>query len=133
MGNGKNKLSGKIFNRLFGAEIEAKAKEIAAAEAQRIADERRYDARLLQVEENLRSHNKYIEEQKNKSSGCSEIDYFDFENYFRGPREVVKQWQQGYLKYFQGKKKQDCKSKDQNNQDQKSQIESRRKPEEKTV
>ena len=104
MENGKNKLSGKIFNRLFGAEIEAMAKEIAAAEAQRIADERRYDARLLQVEENLRSHNKYIEEQKNKSSGCSEIDYFDFENYFRGPREVVKQWQQGYLKYFQGKK-----------------------------
>ena len=35
--------------------------------------------------------------------------------------------------YFQGKKKQDCKSKDQNNQDQKNLIESRRKPEEKTV
>lgn len=46
---------------------------------------------------------------------------------------TVQEARKNLLMYFQGKKKQDCKSKDQNNQDQKSQIESRRKPEEKTV
>ena len=46
---------------------------------------------------------------------------------------TVQEARKNLLIYFQGKKKQDCKSKDQNNQDQKSQIESRRKPEEKTV
>ena len=46
---------------------------------------------------------------------------------------TVQEARKNLLIYFQGKKKQDCKSKDQNNQDQKSQIESRRKPEGKTV
>lgn len=46
---------------------------------------------------------------------------------------TVQEARKNLLMYFHGKKKQDCKSKDQNNQDQKSQIESRRKPEEKTV
>ena len=46
---------------------------------------------------------------------------------------TVQEARKNLLMYFQGKKKQDCKSKDQNNQDQKSQIESRRKPEEITV
>lgn len=41
---------------------------------------------------------------------------------------TVQEARKNLLMYFQGKKKQDCKSKDQNNQDQKSQIESRRKP-----
>lgn len=46
---------------------------------------------------------------------------------------TVQEARKNLLMYFQGKKKQDCKSKDQNNQDQKNLIESRRKPEEKTV
>lgn len=46
---------------------------------------------------------------------------------------TVQEARKNLLMYFQGKKKQDCKSKDQNNQDQKSQIESHRKSEEKTV
>lgn len=46
---------------------------------------------------------------------------------------TVQEARKNLLMYFQGKKKQDCKSKDQNNQDQKSQTESHRKPEEKTV
>ena len=34
----------------------------------------------------------------------SEIDYFDFENYFRGDRELIKERQKEYLPYFAGKK-----------------------------
>ena len=31
------------------------------------------------------------------------VDYFDFENHFRGPRENIKELQKQYLKYFIGK------------------------------
>lgn len=31
------------------------------------------------------------------------IDYFDFENHFRGPRENIKSVQQQYVKYFEGR------------------------------
>lgn len=65
-------------------------------------DAKYYDTRIFQIEENLRSNNEFIEDCKKDK--LSEIDYFDFENYFRGPREVVKGWQEGYLKYFEGRK-----------------------------
>lgn len=32
------------------------------------------------------------------------IDYFDFENHFRGSREAIKSVQQQYVKYFEGRK-----------------------------
>ena len=46
---------------------------------------------------------------------------------------TVQEARKNLLMYFRGKKKQDCKSQDQNNRDQKSQIESHKKSEEKTV
>ena len=33
------------------------------------------------------------------------IDYFDFENYFRGSKEAIKENQKQYIPYFEGKKK----------------------------
>ncbi|MDD3220936.1 MAG: methyltransferase domain-containing protein [Lachnospiraceae bacterium] len=32
------------------------------------------------------------------------VDYFDFENHFRGPRETIKEVQRQYIKYFEGRK-----------------------------
>ena len=38
-----------------------------------------------------------------KEDTYSGIDYFDFENYFRGSIEQIKRNQQQYLKYYEGK------------------------------
>ena len=66
-----------------------------------ILHERRYDERLMVVEENLRQNNQFIETQKNNA--LNDIDYFDFENTFRGPREAIKESQRGYVKYFKNR------------------------------
>ena len=41
---------------------------------------------------------------KEPSNTYNSIDYFDFENHFRGPRDQVKEVQKIYLPYFEGKK-----------------------------
>ena len=101
-----NNIWNRIFMRMFGKIV----RQVAFEETQksdvkiqawvhRLIDEKGYDTRLLQVEDNLRNNNSYINAQI-KGSSCDDIDYFDFENYFRGSREVIKEWQKGYLKYL---------------------------------
>ena len=55
---------------------------------------------LSVVNENLRNINAQAE--KERAEAELELDYFDFENYFRGPREKIKESQAGYLHYYQG-------------------------------
>ena len=42
--------------------------------------------------------------EKQGSQAYGEIDYFDFENHFRGSREAIKERQKEYLPYFEGRK-----------------------------
>ncbi len=42
--------------------------------------------------------------EKQGSQAYGDIDYFDFENHFRGSREAIKERQKEYLPYFAGKK-----------------------------
>ena len=60
-----------------------------------------YDQRIMTVEENLRQNNDFI--QTLKKDNLSAIDYFDFENTFRGPRAAIKESQKDYVKYFEGR------------------------------
>lgn len=41
---------------------------------------------------------------ENSGQAYGELDYFDFENCFRGDRETIKERQREYLQYFAGKK-----------------------------
>lgn len=97
----------RLFNRLFGSLVRQMAKEEAYKESrlqmEEILSSKGYDVRLLQVEENLRSNNTFIDAQR-KAASCNDIDYFDFENYFRGSRETIKEWQNVYVPYFKGRK-----------------------------
>ena len=64
--------------------------------------------RLLTLEENMRSNNKRLQgivETMELDNPYSLIDYGQFENNFRGSRELIKQRQQIYVSYFQEKKK----------------------------
>lgn len=65
---------------------------------------------VLTIGENIRNNNSIIRwmredirNLKEKAAGdaYAEIDYFDFENHFRGSREHVKQCQSQYLRYFE--------------------------------
>lgn len=42
-----------------------------------------------------------VEKQEGNAYNC--IDYFDFENHFRGSREAIKEVQRQYIPYFEGK------------------------------
>lgn len=79
-------------------------RQIAREEIANATAARRYDERILQAENNLRDINTYIQETEAKKNKSLDIDYFDFENYFRGPRETIMQWQDVYLPYFEGRK-----------------------------
>lgn len=41
--------------------------------------------------------------QRENENDYTDVDYFDFENYFRGSRQVIKENQKEYIKYFIGK------------------------------
>lgn len=79
-------------------------RQISREEIANATAARRYDERILQAENNLRDINTYIQETEAKKNKSLDIDYFDFENYFRGPRETIMQWQEVYLPYFEGRK-----------------------------
>lgn len=79
-------------------------RQISREEIASATSARRYDERILQAENNLRDINTYIQETEAKKNKSLDIDYFDFENYFRGPRETIMQWQEVYLPYFEGRK-----------------------------
>ncbi len=66
-----------------------------------IFSQREYEQRLFRIEENLRQNNAVLENLKKNT--LAEIDYFDFENAFRGPRDTIKESQRKYVPYFQGK------------------------------
>jgi len=97
---GEHRLRKKVYDKFFKARVADEVKKILNAQILKTISEKGYDQRLLQVEENLRNVNQFVE---NSQKSCDEIDYFDFENYFRGPRETVKKWQEDYLPYFQGR------------------------------
>lgn len=79
-------------------------RQISREEIASATSARRYDERILQAENNLRDINTYIQETEAKKNKSLDIDYFDFENYFRGPRETIMKWQEVYLPYFEGRK-----------------------------
>lgn len=65
---------------------------------------------LTTIGENIRNNNSFIQWMredirilKEKAAGntYAEIDYFDFENHFRGSREHIKQSQSQYIRYFE--------------------------------
>ncbi len=63
--------------------------------------------RLLTLEENMRSNNKRLQgivETMELDNPYSLIDYGQFENNFRGSRDLIKQRQQIYVPYFKEKK-----------------------------
>ncbi|CUX40521.1 Methionine biosynthesis protein MetW [Clostridium sp. C105KSO15] len=71
-----------------------------------------YRKRLEILEENIRNNNvslakieEYIARKEGKDSNIyASIDYFDFENYFRGSRELIKERQKQYIPYYANKK-----------------------------
>lgn len=81
-----------------------KVKEEIPVQITNTINEHQFDERMIQAEKNLRSINQYIETKEDTNRDDSAIDYFDFENYFRGPREMIKEWQKVYLPYFEGHK-----------------------------
>ena len=81
--------------------FEKQIRRLCREEVERHAFEHGYDTRLQNAEDNLRSNNAQIQEIKHPT--LDGIDYFDFENRFRGPREAIKESQKGYVKYFEGK------------------------------
>lgn len=56
-----------------------------------------------EIENSAKKDNDFNIPIKTKRSEYSSIDYFDFENYFRGSREEIKNAQSQYLKYYEGK------------------------------
>lgn len=61
-----------------------------------------YDKRLCQAEKDIRVNNEKIE--KEFQNPYEIIDYEDFENHFRGSRELIKKRQMEYLPYFKNRK-----------------------------
>ena len=51
----------------------------------------------------IEKDNSMVQTASAPESEYSCVDYFDFENHFRGPRENIKELQKQYLKYFIGK------------------------------
>lgn len=79
-------------------------------QAKRVAENKRRLEDLFTVEENVRNNNGTIAGLLSDVQGLKEkasentyvnIDYFDFENHFRGSREHIKQCQSQYVKYFE--------------------------------
>lgn len=63
-----------------------------------------YSTRLFRIEENTRNNNSNIEALNQMLESPYElIDYGEFENHFRGSRELIKKRQAEYLPYFKGK------------------------------
>lgn len=56
--------------------------------------------------ENVQKEEKHVAVPAEKTVGSeyNGIDYFDFEDHFRGSREAIKKVQEQYLKYYKGKK-----------------------------
>ncbi len=108
MAGEREKFSQRVIRKLTRSEIKKAVDEEIERRipdlVQNIYRECQYEDRLLRAEENLRSINQYIETKENKNRDDSAMDYFDFENYFRGPREMIKKWQKVYLPYFEGRK-----------------------------
>ena len=60
---------------------------------------------LQTVEENVRNNNSIlleIQKEISKDNAYDAIDYFSFENYFRGDENLIRERQTIYLPYFQG-------------------------------
>lgn len=63
------------------------------------------ERRVYAVEENIRNSDAHLQCLNRKLTGdYAGIDYKDFEDRFRGSREVIRERQIDYLKYFSGKK-----------------------------
>lgn len=85
------------------------------------------NADMESIRVNLRNNNKHVEDcltqvkeykdavnritfqaagnDSDNSNAYGSIDYFDFENHFRGSREMIKNNQKSYVKFFEGCKK----------------------------
>ena len=101
---------GKIKDEVFGqiqnyeSELKNKYKQIKAE------NDWRYTQEELKLFRNIRknsikaqNHRELPDCPKEQISAYGEIDYFDFENYFRGSRQDIKQRQSIYIPYFTNK------------------------------
>lgn len=67
-----------------------------------------YRKRLNVLEENIRNNNiiisNFVKKNEKKSNIYQTIDYFDFEDHFRGSRELIKERQKQYIPYYINRK-----------------------------
>lgn len=91
-----NKYLAQKRNEEFNQKIEEAKKQMQ----QKFAD-RQMEQRIFQLEENIRSLNKFHVSQIEKED--MKLEYFRFEDHCRGSREHIKDMQKGYVEYFKGK------------------------------
>lgn len=58
------------------------------------------DKRVYQLEKNIQNNNAFLDTLR--ENNYTNIEYFNFENHFRGSKEHIKATQTGYIHYFEG-------------------------------